>query len=148
MVLVKKLPFLLKIKINERYSVPSRIRSKEGFFMKTILFEEDQLIITLSSLETILGLKHTIEVPYSDISDVSIEDIHEFLWKIYGTHLGASKYGHFKKDGVNYFVATSTNKRNLVLTLTNHKYDKIIVELEHVEDVLQQIQNTLRINIK
>ncbi|MEE6451203.1 PH domain-containing protein [Gottfriedia acidiceleris] len=109
--------------------------------MKTILFKEDNLIITLSSLETILGLKHTIEIPYSAISDVSIEDIHEFLWKMYGTHLGATKYGHFKKDGVNYFVATNTNKGNLVLTLNNHKYDKIILELDHVEDVLQKIQN-------
>ncbi|ODG93077.1 MULTISPECIES: hypothetical protein [Bacillaceae] len=116
--------------------------------MKTILFEEHKLIITLSSFETILGLKHSIEVPYSDISDVSLEDIHEFLWKIYGTHLGASKYGHFKKDGVNYFIATSTNKGNLVLTLNNHKYDKIILELDHVDDVLQQIQNTLRTYVK
>ena len=148
MVLVKKLPLLLKIKINERYSVPSRIRSKEGFFMKTILFEEDKLIISLSSFETILGLKHTIEVPYSDISDVSIEDIHEFLWKIYGTHLGASKYGHFKKDGVNYFVATNTNKGNLVLTLNNHKYDKIILELDQVDDIFKQIQFRLRSHIR
>lgn len=112
--------------------------------MKTILFENDQLIITLSGLETILGLKHKIEVPYCDIKDVSIEDIHQFLWKIYGTHVGASKYGYFKKDDVNYFMATSTNKRNLVLTLNNHKYDKIILELDHVDDVFQQIQTTLR----
>ncbi|MEH7610776.1 MULTISPECIES: PH domain-containing protein [Bacillaceae] len=116
--------------------------------MKTILFEEDKLIISLSSFETILGLKHTIEVPYSDISDVSIEDIHEFLWKIYGTHLGASKYGHFKKDGVNYFVATNTNKGNLVLTLNNHKYDKIILELDQVDDIFKQIQFRLRSHIR
>ncbi|MFF3024206.1 PH domain-containing protein [Gottfriedia sp. NPDC057948] len=116
--------------------------------MKTILFEEDKLIISLSSLETILGLKHTIEVPYSNIKDVSKEDTHQFLWKMYGTHLGPSKYGYFKKDGVNYFVASSTNKGNLVLTLNNHKYDKIILELDHVDDVLQQIQNTLRTDIK
>ena len=116
--------------------------------MKTISFEENQLIISLSSLETILGLTHTIEVPYSNIKDVSIEDIHQFLWKIYGTHLGASKYGYFRKDGVNYFVASSTNKGNLVLTLNNHKYDKIILELDHVDDVFQQIQNILNTYIK
>ncbi|WP_129690758.1 PH domain-containing protein [Gottfriedia acidiceleris] len=116
--------------------------------MKTILFEEDKLIITLSGFETILGLNHTIEVPYGDIKDVSIEDLHQFLWKIYGTQIGANKYGYFKKDGVNYFVATSTNKGNLVLTLNNHKYDKIILELDHIDDIFKQIQDRLRTYIK
>ena len=116
--------------------------------MKTISFEENQLIISLSSLETILGLKHTIEVPYSNIKDVSIEDTHQYLWKIYGTHLGASKYGYFRKDGVDYFVASGTNKGNLVLTLNNHKYDKIILELDHVDDIFKQIQDRLRSYIK
>lgn len=115
--------------------------------MKTILFEENQLVITLSGFELVLGLKHKIEVPYRDIKDVSIEDVHQFLWKIYGTHVGTSKYGYFKKDGVNYFMATSTHNGNLVLTLNNHKYDKIILEVDHVEDVLQQIQNKLRTHI-
>ncbi|PGM52224.1 hypothetical protein [Bacillus sp. AFS053548] len=112
--------------------------------MKTIIFEEDQLVITLSGLETILGLKHKIEVPYCDIKDVSIEDIHQFLWKVYGTHVGASKYGYFKKDGVSYFMASSTHNGNLVLTLNNHKYDKIILELDHADDVCEQIKNKLR----
>ncbi|MFB7139028.1 PH domain-containing protein [Gottfriedia sp. NPDC056225] len=116
--------------------------------MKTILFEENQLVITLSSLESVLGLKHKIEIPYNDIKEVSIEDIQQYLWKVYGTHMGPSKYGFFKKDGLNYFVATSTNKGNLVLTLNNHKYDKIILEMDHVDDVLQQIQNNLSTHIK
>ncbi|PGL70672.1 PH domain-containing protein [Bacillus sp. AFS055030] len=116
--------------------------------MKTILFEKDKLIITLSSFETILGLKHTIEIPYGDIKNVTIDDLHQFLWKIYGTQIGANKYGYFKKDGVNYFVATSTNKGNLVFTLNNHKYDKIILKFDHVDDILKQIQDRLRTHIK
>lgn len=107
---------------------------------RKIEFEQDQIVIKLSGITSVAALKRHVEVPYASIKKVSIEDFDvPFLHFRVGTSMPGIKEGSFLLDGKWCFVSYENHTNLLVLDLVEHKYGKVIIQVEKPEEIKLEI---------
>ncbi|TVY08445.1 hypothetical protein [Paenibacillus cremeus] len=108
---------------------------------RQIELQDDTLVIRFTGLTGVAALKHQLEIPYSAIQKVSIEDIEMplFTFRI-GTSGFGIREGRFLVDGRWCFLSYENNEHVIVLELEEHEYWKVIFQADDPESVVQSIK--------
>jgi hypothetical protein len=111
-----------------------------GTMTRKIEFTQDSLILHLSGLISLAALKRNVEIPYSTIRNVTIED---FEFSMLQFRIGASvadiREGRFLLSDKWSFVSYENHKDVIILELTNHEFEKVIFQINNPEEVKRQI---------
>lgn len=107
---------------------------------RKIELELGQLVIKLSGITSVAALKRHVDVPYSSIKKVTIEefDIPLLQFRI-GTSVSDIREGMFLLDGKWCFVSYENHNNLLILDLDGHEYDKVIIQVEKPEEIKHEI---------
>jgi hypothetical protein len=112
---------------------------------RTIEFTDDKLILHLTGLTTAAALKRFVEIPYSAINNVSVEDFKVSLLQFrIGTSIADIREGRFLLGDKWCFISLENHKDVVVLDLNNHEFGKVVFQIENPMDTKQLISERLR----
>ncbi|NOU93230.1 hypothetical protein GC093_08350 [Paenibacillus sp. LMG 31456] len=108
---------------------------------RTIEFTKNTIILHLSGLTSLAALKRQLEIPYSSIKDVTIEDFKVSLLKFrVGTSIADIREGRFMLTDKWSFISYNNHKDVVVLRLNNHEFENVVFQINNPEEVKRQIQ--------
>jgi hypothetical protein len=111
---------------------------------RTIEFTDDKLILHLTGLTTAAALKRFVEIPYSAINHVSVEDFKVSLLQFrIGTSIADIREGRFLLGDKWCFISYENHKDVIVLDLNNHEFGKVVFQIENPMDAKQHISERL-----
>lgn len=107
---------------------------------RTIEFTNDALILHLSGLTSAAALKQHVEIPYSDILNVSIDDfkLSMFQFRV-GTSIADIREGRFLIGDKWCFISYENHKDVIILELNNHKFGKVVFQTENPLEIKERI---------
>ncbi|MDQ0899633.1 MULTISPECIES: hypothetical protein [unclassified Paenibacillus] len=107
---------------------------------RTIEFTKDALILHLSGLTRAAALKQHVEIPYSDIGNVSIDDfkLSMFQFRV-GTSIADIREGRFLIGDRWCFISYENHKDVIILELKNHKFGKVVFQTENPLEIKERI---------
>jgi hypothetical protein len=112
---------------------------------RKIEWKEDHLAIKFTGMTSVAALKRHVEIPYTAIKKVSIENKHIPLLQFkVGTSVGDIREGRFLLDGKWCFVSYENHEHVLILELVGHEYDMVIIQLENPEEAKHQIMEKVQ----
>lgn len=111
---------------------------------RTIEFTKDALILHLSGLTSVAALKQRVEIPYSDIMNVSIDDfkLSMFQYRV-GTSIADIREGRFLIGDRWCFISYENHKDVVNLELNNHKFGKVVFQIENPLEIKERIMEHL-----
>ncbi len=112
--------------------------------MVSVTFNNGNFIFDIKGFHKIWALKSSIHVPQQNIIKAYQDDQEFTFWKglrMPGTEIpGIIAAGTFYKKGKNFWDVM--RKENaIVVTLKNHSYKKLIIEVENPESIIQLLNN-------
>lgn len=107
---------------------------------RTIEFTNDALILHLSGLTSAAALKQLVEIPYSDISNVSIDDfkLSMFQFRV-GTSIADIREGRFLIGDKWCFISYENHEDVVILELNNHQFGKVVFQIENPLEIKERI---------
>ncbi|WP_261306169.1 hypothetical protein [Paenibacillus andongensis] len=113
---------------------------------RTIEFTKDALILHLSGLTSAAALKQRVDIPYSEILNVSIDDFQLSMFQIrVGTSIADIREGRFLIGDKWCFISYENHKDVVILELNNHQFGKVVFQIENPseikERILEQVKN-------
>jgi hypothetical protein len=111
---------------------------------RTIEFTKDALILHLTGLTSAAALKQRVEIPYSDIMYVSIDDfkLSMFQFRV-GTSIADIREGRFLIGDRWCFISYEDHKDVVILELNNHKFGKVVFQIENPMEIKELILERL-----
>ncbi|KQX69030.1 MULTISPECIES: hypothetical protein [unclassified Paenibacillus] len=107
---------------------------------RTIEFSNDALILHLSGLTSAAALKQRVEIPYSDIMNVSIDDFKLSMFQIrVGTSIADIREGRFLIGDRWCFISYENHKDVVILELNNHQFGKVVFQIEDPLEIKERI---------
>ncbi|OPH62068.1 hypothetical protein BC351_02180 [Paenibacillus ferrarius] len=111
---------------------------------RTIEFTKDMLILHLAGIVSAAALKRRVEIPYSKISRVSVEDYKVSMFQIrVGTSIGDIREGRFLIGNRWCFISYENHNDVVSLELDDHEFAKVIFQIENPLEIRDQIQEQL-----
>ncbi|SDN71481.1 hypothetical protein SAMN04487897_104175 [Paenibacillus sp. yr247] len=109
---------------------------------RTIEFTKDTLILHLSGLISAAALKRQVEIPYSTITNVSMDDfeLSMFQFRI-GTSIADIREGRFLIGDKWCFISYENHKDVVSIELNNHEFGKVVFQIENPMEIKQRILN-------
>jgi hypothetical protein len=94
--------------------------------------------VALSTVEKVLTLRGSLEIPFEHIASAKAEDqsfLKQFWRKLYGASIpGAKNIGIFYLDGGLAFVDYESGKKCVVLTTKDERFKSVIVQPAEDQD--------------
>jgi hypothetical protein len=113
---------------------------------RTIEFREDTFVLHLSGLTSAAALKRHVEIPYTSIKTISIENFEIPLLEFrVGTSIADIREGRFLLDGKWCFVSYENHENVVVLELAEHEYWKVIFQIDNPEETKQRLLEKIKI---
>jgi hypothetical protein len=116
--------------------------------MTSIAFNDQELIITIIGLDKLLAFKGEVKIKLAHIESVALN--HEGLMAFKNATSGIGtifanriQAGTFKEGGNKSFWDVHDIKKTILLTLSDDKYSKIIIEVENPEETVKAIKDKL-----
>ncbi|NOU72831.1 hypothetical protein GC098_15600 [Paenibacillus sp. LMG 31458] len=107
---------------------------------RTIEFTKDALILHLTGLTSAAALKQRVEIPYPDIMNVSIDDFKLSMFQIrVGTSIADIREGRFLIGDRWCFISYEDHKDVVILELNNHKFGKVVFQIENPLEIKELI---------
>lgn len=107
---------------------------------RTIEFTDEKLVLHLTGLTVVAALKKEVEVPYSSIRSVSVEDFKVSLLKRrIGTSIADIREGRFLIGDRWCFISYENHKNVIVLELADHGFGKVVFQIENPEETRDRI---------
>ncbi|RCW51817.1 hypothetical protein [Paenibacillus prosopidis] len=107
---------------------------------RTIEFTGEKLVLHLTGLTVAAALKRNVEVPYSSIRSVAVEDFKVSLLKIrIGTSIADIREGRFLIGDRWCFISYENHKNVVVLELEDHEFGKVVFQMENPEEIRERI---------
>lgn len=107
---------------------------------RSIEFTQDSLVLHLSGLTSLAALKTKVEIPYTTIKEVAIEDFKVSLLQFrVGTSIADIRAGRFMLTNKWSFISYENHKDVIVLKLMNHEFENVIFQINNPEEVKNQI---------
>ncbi|MCR8636596.1 hypothetical protein [Paenibacillus radicis (ex Xue et al. 2023)] len=107
---------------------------------RTIEFTENTLILHLTGLTSLAALKRQLEIPYSAIKDVAIEDFKVSLLQFrVGTSIADIREGRFMLTDKWSFISYENHKDVIVLRLIDHEFESVVFQINNLEEVKSRI---------
>lgn len=109
----------------------------------------EHVTVTLSPLESMLSIKHRLEIPVDRITSVAAMDRGDVgigsLVRNPGTHIpGLIRYGSYGIGEHRQFWATVRRSRLLVIDATGWKYSRIVLSIADPDQVAGTISAAVR----
>ncbi|WP_274653557.1 hypothetical protein [Paenibacillus humicola] len=102
---------------------------------RSIELTEEKLILHLTGLTVAAALKKEIEVPYSSIRSVTVEDFQVSMLKFrIGASIADIREGRFLIGDRWCFISYENHNHVIVLELTDHKFGKVVFQTENPEE--------------
>lgn len=116
--------------------------------MKTkVTIQEKNLVIEPQGLDKIWALKDKLVIPLVHVKNLKVDGNILKGYKgirIPGTAIPGYYYaGTFKKEGKKTFYNTHQNATPLVIELKNEDFDRLIIEVDEPESVINEIKPQL-----
>ncbi|GGD57327.1 hypothetical protein [Paenibacillus nasutitermitis] len=107
---------------------------------RTLEFTPHALILHLSGLTSAAALKRQVEIPFSAIKAVTIEDFNIPLLSFrIGTSIADIREGRFLLTSKWSFISYENHKDVVVLELANHQFENVVFQIHHPEEIKKQI---------
>jgi len=107
---------------------------------RTVEFTQDALILHLGGLTSLAALKRQVEIPYSTIKSVTIEDFKVSLLQFrVGTSIADIREGRFMLTDKWSFISYENHKDVIVLQLSNHEFENVVFQINNPGEVKDQI---------
>lgn len=107
---------------------------------RTIEFSEDKLVLHLTGFTSVAALRRHVEIPYSKIVSVAVDDFEISLLKIrIGTSISDIREGKFLIGDRWCFVSYEDHKDVVILELSDHEFGKVVFQTENPEETRQCI---------
>jgi hypothetical protein len=111
---------------------------------RKIEFTDDKLILHLTGLTSIAALKRHVEIPYSSIINVYVEDFKVSLLQYrIGTSVADIREGRFLFGDQWCFISYEEHKDVIVLDLSNHEFGKVVFQIDNPTDIRKHILGLL-----
>jgi len=109
--------------------------------------ENEEVVIELRGIQTFLSLRKNVKIPLRCIADLSTAPATiPILALRFGTHIpGLFAAGSFWTKGGKtfYYLRRRNRERCITLMLREHKYARVIVEVEDKDEVARRIKEAL-----
>ena len=107
---------------------------------RTIEFAKDELILHLTGLTSAAALKQRVEIPYSDIMNVTINDFQLSMFQFrLGTSIADIREGRFLIGDKWCFISYENHKDVIILELNNHQFGKVVFQIENPSEIKERI---------
>ena len=113
--------------------------------MTVLSFEADSLTVNVQGMDRVWALKHSMTIPLTHVASVAHDPKlakRRFFagLRIPGTDIpGVIRAGTFYRRGKRIFWDVHHADKAIVINLVSEKYDQLIIEVEHPEEVVGQI---------
>jgi hypothetical protein len=116
--------------------------------MVAIAAGTESVIFEVLGLHKLLALKSRIVVPIAQIRDVRADPAVKLGWRvgwrIPGTHIpGVIVAGTYYKRGKRTFWDVAHTERAIVVDLTHHRYDRLIVEVSDPAAAVDELRQVV-----
>ncbi|MFT4245594.1 MAG: PH domain-containing protein [Micrococcaceae bacterium] len=115
--------------------------------MATITITDNELKVHMDSIKEVLAFKKQFSIPLKHIDSVKSASGLKFpnpLQKRIGTNVPHLYYGGtFRQKGKKTFWDVHNRAKAIVINLKNEKYDRLILEVENPEKVLDELSKTI-----
>jgi len=117
--------------------------------MTAITFNQQSLTVKLKGIDRLLAFKGRVEIPLADIekaehNDQPVMDFRHATFVIGTIFAGRVQIGTFKENGKKSFWDVHDPKKAILITLKHDTYSKLVIEVEHPEDIIKQIQSLVQ----
>ncbi len=107
---------------------------------RSVEFSQTSLILHLDGLTSVAALKRQVEIPYSSIKGVSIEDFKVSLLRFrVGTSIADIREGRFMLTDRWSFISYENHKDVVVLQLNNHEFENVVFQISNPEEIQGKI---------
>ncbi|UKS29742.1 hypothetical protein LOZ80_12745 [Paenibacillus sp. HWE-109] len=107
---------------------------------RTIEFTEDALILHLSGIVSAAALRRRVEIPYSQIKQVTVDDckISMFQFRV-GTSIADIREGRFLIGDRWCFISYENHNDVVTIELEQHEFGKVVFQTEDPVGTKDQI---------
>ncbi|WP_163100442.1 hypothetical protein [Peribacillus alkalitolerans] len=109
---------------------------------RSIIFEENELVVKFSGFTMAAGLKNELRIPYTSIKSVEAGyfKLHWTALRIGGTSVPFGyKAGRFIYKGEKYFLSYKDASQVVILDLENYDYDRVVIQVGSPKQIKQAI---------
>ena len=115
--------------------------------MATVLVENDDLVVEVRGLDKLWSLKSRLTIPLEHVrgatADPTITREPKGL-RAPGTHVpGVVVAGTFRQDGGKVFWAVHHPEKAVVIELSDHTYERLVIEVDDPRTTVELVQRAL-----
>ncbi|MDH3676850.1 MAG: hypothetical protein OEQ12_00920 [Nitrosopumilus sp.] len=104
------------------------------------------IIVNFQGYKKFLALKNNLRIPLSCVKSVSSAPV---KWLVFTPKAGTNFPGlimagtFFRRDGITFYYVRDLNKC-IILSLQNHRYSKIVIQVEQKEEIALKIRKAIK----
>jgi hypothetical protein len=112
--------------------------------MVSLKRNKGQLVLSIRGMNKLFSVMNSIRIDFEDITEVSVNlDDKIAIWpglRMPGTHFpGVIVAGTYLTKGGKHFYLRKRGKESIILELKNHKYSRVVVDVDDPIDAVSQI---------
>lgn len=115
--------------------------------MVEIIFENQNLVLTVKGLHKLWALKSGLKIPFSHVKQARLNNgelSRPKGWKSSGTYIpGIISAGTFRARGEKVFWDVVHKAKTIIIDLENDSYRQIVVEVENPEKEVNRINGMI-----